>query len=202
MTFMDFRTPQRDDLRFVYVLPFDANRALVEYTAFTAARVSGGEARTALAAYVESVIGLQGFRVVSQESGCLPVTDEPYPRRLGRRVMAIGIKGGRLKPTTGYAFTRVQADSAAIVASMLAHGHPFDVPPDEPSFRWLDSVMLRVMARHGGDMHAIMERLFEKNPPERILQFLDEVAPSLDILQLMATLPPARFVEAALLNHQ
>ena len=182
--------------------PSPLNCALVEYTAFTAARVSGTEARSALAAYLQSVIGLQGFRVVSQESGCLPVTDEPYPRRLGRQVMAIGIKGGRLKPTTGYAFTRVQADSAAIVASMLAYGHPFDVPHDEPSFRWLDSVMLRVMAKHGGDMYAIMERLFEKNPPQRILEFLDEVAPSLDILQLMATLPPARFVEAALLNHQ
>ena len=200
MTFMDFRTPQRDDLRFIYVLPFAANRALVEYTAFTTGRISGSEARAALTAYLESVVGLQQFSILSQEGGCLPVTDQPYPRRLSKRVMAVGIKGGRLKPTTGYAFTRVKADSDAIVASLLQRGHPFDVPQDEPSFRWLDSIMLRVMAKHGGDMHAIMETFFAKNPAERVLSFLDEEATPLDILQLMATLPAAKFVEAALLN--
>ena len=47
MTFMDFRTPQRDDLRFVYVLPFAADRA-VEYTAFTAVRVVGPRRASAL----------------------------------------------------------------------------------------------------------------------------------------------------------
>lgn len=202
VTFMDFRTPQQGDLRFFYVLPFTANHALIEYTAFTAARVVGSEARAALECYLASVLGVHDYDILAQEGSCLPITDEPYPRRLGRRVMAVGIKGGRLKPTTGYAFTRVQEDSAAIVASLLACGHPFAVPPDEQSFRWLDSVMLRVMARHGGDMHAMMASLFEKNPVGRVLSFLDEQATPLEILQIMASLPPAKFIEAALRNHQ
>lgn len=202
VTFMDFRTPQENDLRFLYVLPFAGNRALVDHTAFTAARIAGSEAWAALDAYLREVIGVRDYRITLQEGGCLAVTDGPFPRRLGERVMAVGIKGGRLKPTTGYAFTRVQADSAAIVASLLAHGHPFDVPDDEPSFRWLDRVMLRVMARHGGDMHAIMETLFEKNPIERVLSFLDEQATTLEILQIMASVPPLKYIEAALRNNQ
>ena len=202
VTFMDFRTPQEDDLRFLYVLPFAGNRALVDHTAFTAARIPSSEARAALDGYLREVIGVRDYRFTLREGGCLAVTDGPFPRRLGERVMAVGIKGGRLKPTTGYAFTRVQVDSAAIVASLVVHGHPFGAPHDARSFRWLDHVMLRVMARHGGDMHAIMETLFEKNPIERVLSFLDETATPLSILQLMATLPRAKFMEAALLNRR
>ena len=202
VTFMDFRTPQNGDLRFFYVLPFAPNRALVEYTAFTDARLSGAEARSALEAYLQDVFEVNTFDVVSRESGCLPITDASFPRRLGRRVMAIGVKGGLLKPSTGYAYTRVQADSEAIVASLLTRGHPFDVPASDPSYRWLDTVMLRVMARHGGEMHTIMETLLARNPIGRVLSFLDESSSPLDILQIMASLPPSRFIEAALLNHQ
>lgn len=202
MTFMDFRTPQKDDLRFFYVLPFAPNRALVEYTAFTGARLAGAEANSALVSYLRDVIGVNAYDVLSREGGCLPITDAPHPRRLGRRVMAIGVKGGLLKPSTGYAYTRVQADSANIVASLLTRGHPFDVPVVDPSYRWLDTVMLRVMARYGNEMHTVMQTLLARNPIERVLSFLDEASSPLDTLQIMASLPPSRFIEAALLNHQ
>ena len=43
-TFLDFRTPTQGDVRFFYVLPFAPNRALVEYTLFTSARVTRAEA--------------------------------------------------------------------------------------------------------------------------------------------------------------
>ncbi|MEZ4767951.1 MAG: lycopene cyclase family protein [Caldilineales bacterium] len=202
VTFMDFRTPQKDDLRFFYVLPFAPNRALVEYTAFTGGRLAGSEANAALLTYLREAFALDSYQVLAREGGCLPITDAPYPRRLGRRVMAIGVKGGLLKPTTGYAYSRIQDDSMAIVASLLTHGHPFDVPAGDPSYRWLDTVMLRVMARYGGDMHTMMETLLARNPIERVLSFLDEESNPLDILQIMASLPPSRFIEAALLNHQ
>ena len=63
--------------------------------------------------------------------------------------MTIGAKAGRVKPTTGYAFLRIQQDSAAIVHSLLAEGHPFAVPADARGYRLLDSIMLAVMAGHG-----------------------------------------------------
>ena len=109
-TFLDFRTPTQGDVRFFYVLPFAPNRALVEYTLFTSARVTRAEAEQAIDVYLRSVLGVTDYRIVSQEGGCLPVTDQPMPRRLGKRIMAVGIHGGRLKPSTGFAFTRVQAE--------------------------------------------------------------------------------------------
>lgn len=197
-TFMDFRTPQDGAVRFFYVLPLAHDRALVEYTLFTRARLTCQESERAMAAYLRSVLGIETYRVVAEEGGCLPVTDAPFARRLGQHILAIGIQGGRIKPSTGYAFTRVQADSDAIVQSLLAHGHPFDLPASPARYGWLDAVMLRVMRDHPEAIAPAFAALFVHQPMARILRFLDEQATTWDILTIMASLPAGLFAGTAL----
>jgi lycopene beta-cyclase len=197
-TFMDFRTPQDGDVRFFYVLPFAPDRALVEYTLFTDQRLTREDTEQAIVTYMKSTLGIDDFRVVAEEGGCLPITDAPFPRRLGQRVMAIGIRGGRIKPSTGYAFSRVQDDSAAIVQSLLDHGHPFALPACPLRYGWLDAVMLRVMRDHSEAIAPAFAALFKRNPMARVLRFLDEQAAVVDILRIMASLPAALFVGTAL----
>lgn len=197
-TFMDFRAPQDGDVRFFYVLPFAPDRALVEYTLFTDQRLTREETEQAIVSYMQSTLGIDDFRVVAEEGGCLPITDASFARRLGQRVLAIGVNGGRIKPSTGYAFSRVQADSQAIVQSLLAHGHPFGLPTGPASYRWLDAVMLRVMRDHGELIAPAFAALFSRNPTARILRFLDEQASPLDVLAIMASLPAPLFVGTAL----
>lgn len=197
-TFMDFRTPQDGDVRFFYVLPFAPDRALVEYTLFTDQRLTREQTEQAIVTYMQSTLGIADFRVVSEEGGCLPITDAPFPRHLGQRVLAIGVKGGRIKPSTGYAFSRVQADCEAIVHSLLDHGHPFALPAGPAPYGWLDAVMLRVMSDHGELIAPAFTALFSRNPAARILRFLDEQASPLDVLAIMASLPAPLFVGTAL----
>ncbi len=197
-TFMDFRTSQDGDVRFFYVLPFAPDRALVEYTLFTDQRVTREETEQAIVAYVQATLGIVDFCVAAEEGGCLPITDAPFLRQLGRRVLAIGVSGGRIKPSTGYAFSRVQADSEAIVQSLLAHGHPFALPAGPASYGWLDAVMLRVMRDHGELIAPAFAALFSRNPAARILRFLDEQASPRDVLAIMASLPAPLFVGTAL----
>ncbi len=111
--------------------------------------------------------------------------------------MTIGTKGGRVKPTTGYAFVRIQQDTAAIVRSLLDHGHPFDVPEDSQRYRLLDAIMLEMMDHYGEQLKPIFATMFERNPIDRIFRFLDEESTPLENLQLIATLPPAPFIQAA-----
>jgi lycopene beta-cyclase len=196
-TFMDFRTPQDGSVRFFYVLPFADNRALVEYTLFTETRLTHRDAERALADYLAATWGVTEFRVAAEEGGCLPITDAPFARRQGQRVLAIGVRGGRIKPSTGYAFSRVQADSDAIVQSLLTHGHPFDLPASPARYGWLDAVLLRVMRTHGEAIAPAFAAMFGRNPMARILRFLDEQATPLDILKIMASLPAPLFVGTA-----
>lgn len=195
-TLFDFRTPQKGAMRFFYILPFSKRRALVEYTLFSANLLKGHEYDRELAEYIENVLGITDYRTESTETGQIPMTDRPFPRKMGQRVMAIGTRGGLVKPSSGYAFLRMQQDSSAIVRSLSDYGHPFAVQPSSWRYRLFDSIMLQVMFRQGDQMKSIFTSLFKNNPLPRIFRFLDEVAPLPENLQLLASLPSAPFMKA------
>ncbi len=112
--------------------------------------------------------------------------------------MSIGTLGGRIKPSTGYAFIRMQEDSSAIVRSLLKVGHPFSVPPGPRRYRFFDSVMLEIMAHHGERIQPMFTALFEHNPAERIFHFLDERASLWENLLMAPSLPPQLLLQALL----
>ncbi|MGE0792020.1 MAG: lycopene cyclase family protein [Sandaracinaceae bacterium] len=192
ITLFDFRVAQGNgDVRFVYVLPFDERRALVEHVAHH--RYDG--APDDLARYAADVLQLGDPRVVRREGGTSPLTDAPFPRRAGPRTLRIGVAGGRLKPSSGYAFLRMHDDARAIAASLREHGHPFALPPERPAFRLLDGLMLRVMKTRPERMGDIFLRMFAQNPADRVLAFLDESVGWDDVLALGSSLPPGPFAE-------
>ncbi len=200
VTFLDFRTPHaehlRGEMRFVYVLPYSERRALIEFTAFSTNLVHPGECERALQMYLSNTLGLRDYGVIREESGALPLTDQPLPRRLGRRVRAIGAKAGCLKPTTGFAFTRIQREAAAITQSLLAQGDPFGVSADARKYQWYDSTMLHIMQHHGGEIQTIFGELFKRNPLERVLRFLDEDTSLWEDVQIAWTLPRRMCLQA------
>ncbi len=151
--------------------------------------------RTALRAYLDE-IGAGNYRVLETERGVIPMTDHPFPRRLGRRILAIGTRGGRVKPSTGYAFARIQRDSERIVASLLRHGHPFAIPADSLRHRLHDSVLLEILAKEPQLVRPIFTDIFKKNPIQRVLKFLDGRTPWWQDLPIMAAHSPAPFFRA------
>jgi lycopene beta-cyclase len=197
-TLMDLRTKQNGDVRFFYVLPASPRRALVEYTSFTSQPIHAEACQAALEGYLRTAFKLEigkGCQASAREGGSLLITDQPFPRQIGRHVLAIGLRGGRLKPSTGYAFTRIQRDSEAILGSLLHSGHPFDLPDSPALYSQLDAIMLEVMARHSNQIPRIFTALFKNNSLERVSRFLNEDAPLEEIVQLMATLPPGLFLQ-------
>ncbi len=198
MTFLDFRTPQEGEMRFFYVLPFTERRALVEYTVFSRQVLRRAHYEASIRRYLLDVLQISDYTICSEERGAVPITDDPLVRTLGRRVMAIGARAGRIKPSTGYAFMRVQKDSEEIVESLLLQGHPFDVPDDPDLYDVLDAVMLKAMDTQGDHIKKAFTAMFKRNPVDHILRFLDEEATPWQNLMLVATMPPHVFLHALL----
>jgi lycopene beta-cyclase len=188
---MDFRTQQDGAMRFFYVLPSSDRQALIEYVTCAREKPCIAQQEYALAEYLAMAFGLVDCQVERREEGASLLTSRPFERRLGRHVMAIGAAGGRIKPTTGYAFARIQRDSAGIVDSLRRCGHPFDVPKDAWRYRCYDAAMLEIMASNGERIAPIFAKMFHRNSADRIFRFLDEVASPWDDLRLAASLPPA-----------
>lgn len=195
-TLFDFRTPQKGCLRFFSVHPFTRRRALVEYTLFSAHLPKGTEVDRAIANYLENVRGISRYRTDNTESGATPMTDRPFPRKLGPHAMAIGVKGGLVKPTLGTAFLRVQKDAAAVVSSLINYGNPFQVPRTALHSRMVDSLLLRIMQRDGNHAADVFAHMFQKNAVQDILRFFDEKASLLESVRLLASLPCARLARA------
>jgi lycopene beta-cyclase len=197
-TFLDFRTPQRDVMHFFYVLPFSKHSALVESVLCTTTPIPWGRCDQALQAYLKSILDVTSYTLLREEQGINPLTDWRFPRRLGKHIMAIGNHGGMVKPSTGYAFLRMQEDSSAIINSLLKVGHPFSVPSSPRRYRYFDAVMLEIMSHHAERIEPIFLSLFKHNPAERIFRFLDEVASHGENALMMPSLPPQLLLQSVL----
>jgi lycopene beta-cyclase len=195
VTLFDLRTPQRGGITFFYILPFSPNHAQVEYTLFSPARLPEEAYASALQGYLER-LGAGTYRLLRSEAGVIPMTDLPFPRRLGRHILSIGTRGGRVKPSTGYAFARIQRDSTRIVHSLIRHDHPFAIPPDPLRFRLHDSVLLELLVREPELGRPVFSAIFAKNPIQRVLKFLDNRSTPLEDLSIMGAHAPAPFLRA------
>jgi lycopene beta-cyclase len=117
---MDATVSQKDGYRFVYVLPLDATRLLIEDT-----RYSDGPAldrpalRRAIAAYAEA----QGWTIVQverEEDGILPIAlggdIDAYWREARPHVAEVGLRAALFQPTTGYSLP----DAARLAETVAA----------------------------------------------------------------------------------
>ncbi|NPV77098.1 MAG: Lycopene cyclase [Anaerolineae bacterium] len=195
-TMFDFRTPQQGAMRFIYILPFSTRSALVEYTLFSATLLNPEEYDAGLKQYLQDILGVQDYKITAIESGKIPMTDHPFPRKSGLRIMNIGTKGGMVKPSTGYAFQRIQRDCTQIIESIKTFQTPDHVPQTRSVHKLNDSIMLQLMYRRGDLMHSIFTDLFRNNPIDRLFRFLDEESSWLDDLLVKSSLNPIPFLQA------
>lgn len=192
---MEFRTARSRGVDFVYTLPFAPDRALVEVTSFAPA----SPGRDVFAAWLEAEIAELNpgdTETLREESGALPMevgfTDQ---RRDG--VIAMGLRGGAARPSTGYAFARIQAQ-ADHVAAALMNGEAPRPTLDGPATRFMDRVFLQVLQTMPERGPALFESLFRNAPPDRLERFLSGSTHPVDRLSVMTSLPTLPFLRAAL----
>ena len=192
---MQFRPARSRGVDFVYILPFAPDRALVEVTSFAPA--SPGQ--DVFEDWLEDEIAALGpgrTEVLREETGALPMeVGYGEPPRPG--VIRMGLGGGAARPSTGYAFTRIQAQ-ADRVAHALRHGLTPQLNLDSPATRFMDRVFLQVLQTMPERGPARFEALFRNAAPDRLERFLSGSTHPADRLSVMASLPSLLFLRAAL----
>jgi lycopene beta-cyclase len=196
-TLMDFRIGQKGAARFFYVLPLDATRALVEFTVFSESLLPSEEYNEELQKYVSVFLQLNNYVIRHEEFGVIPMTDEALAAHPSPHVIRIGTAGGYTKPSTGYTFVRIQQGTQAIVKALIETGKPFySGLALQSRFSLYDSVLLNVMKEQRCEAREVFTRLFEKNKPATVLQFLDESTSFVQEIKIMASVPSIPFLKA------
>jgi lycopene beta-cyclase len=203
-TLFDFRTEQKDELRFVYVLPYSETKALIEFTIFSDNLITQKEYEFYLKKYIEETIKVGDYQIKADEYqisetefGIIPMSDEKHEISPMPKVIRIGTSGGYVKASTGYTFQRSQRFLQNLVKELeknqsISNGMKFN--------KWkglLDTILLNVMQKKRARQDQIFTYLFKNNKSSRILKFLDEDTSFFEDLLIINSVPKPPFIKAA-----
>lgn len=201
VTLMDFRIARGDDIRFMYVLPFDRRRALVEDTFFGGARRPVTEHLDSIAAYLTDRLGASSWTEVRREVGAIPMSTVPAAVPESDRVTDIGTRAGLARPSTGYAFLAIQRHSEALAGWVARHGVQRPVPRRRAYGRateFLDRVFLGYLEREPAAAPDLFGRMFAGVAPDRMARFLFDGGSPLDRAAVMRSLPAVPLIRQAM----
>ena len=197
-TFMDFRINQEQGTAFMYVLPTSTTTALVEYTLFTQKLLPQESYEIALKNYIGTILKINEYTISHQEFGVIPMTNHRFSLQEGR-IVNIGVAGGQVKGSSGYAFRFIQKRTEQIVQSLIWKGHPFIAESlNTKKNKFYDSVLLNVLHNRKMKGAKIFSLIFQKNPSQRVLSFLDNESKLWEDFQIMQSVPTGIFLPAAL----
>ena len=193
-TFMDFRIDQEGDTRFVYVLPFDEKRALVEATIFSRNIAERSDYEVILKNYMKKYIG-DDYQVGHTELGAIPMTTAKFGSG-SQRVICLGTNNATVKPSSGYAFMRIQRECDQLIHFIKNE----DIKGVIPRRRFLayDRTLLNVLLTEKETGREVFTMLFRNNRMQSILKFLDEKTSLFEEVQIFRTLPFWSFLRAFL----
>ena len=197
---MDFNVPQEGATAFMYVLPLNANKALIEYTLFSEKILSKAAYNAALLVYIDKYItnnypNVQ-YKILHEEFGAIPMTHFSFSTRTNF-VHPIGTLSGAVKASTGYAFQFIQAQAKQII-DQLVKGLPIDTAMHNTRHRFYDAVLLYILQYRKMEGKEIFSRLFKKNKASTIFKFLSNSSSFIDDINVMRSLPTRIFLPAAI----
>ncbi len=189
-TFMDFRIPQNDDCRFFYVLPVSPNEALVEIAIFSNHILKQQDYDTYIEAYISTYLNINKYSIKEKEIGVIPMTDYPFWKHNSRKIYHIGGAGGAIKPSSGFAFKRIQQHTQLLIEA-LKNGK--DLNPTysifQNRFHLYDQVLLDVLLTQDRNGDKIFTELFRNNPAPQVYRFLDGDTSIMQEMKLFSSLP-------------
>jgi lycopene beta-cyclase len=198
-TLMDFRVPQDGGLRFLYTLPFAPDRALVEDTSIVApgGGPTAAERRALLEAHLGETLAAVSWSVEHEEYATIAMAPAAPAARPHSRVHPIGTAAGAVRPSSGYAFARIQRHCRALARAVVTGAEP---PERAGAARGalLDRVFLRALHDDPAAFPEHFRRLVAGTPPDAFARFMNDEATAGDEARVIAALPKAPFAMAAL----
>ena len=194
-TYMDFSVPQKGNTRFMYVLPFKEDEALVEYTLFSKEILPKTDYEEAIKDYILNELQCDTYEILEQELGSIPMTCFDFTQHNTDRITRIGTSGGWAKPSTGYTFMGSSKKIPLLVSNLKSNGKLHGIG-QKKRFWLYDLLLLDVLYNKNDKGHEIFTSLFKKRKPQLIFKFLDEETSFKEELKFISGCPNLPFIKA------
>jgi len=196
ITFMDFSVDQKDEIRFMYILPFSKNKALIEYTLFSSEIISDDEYEREIKTYLKKS-NILNYSILEKEKGMIPMTCYPFFENNTDAYYQIGTAGGWSKPSTGYTIKN-SIEKINIIIKSLKQNKPLSKIRFKNRFWYYDLLFLDVLIASKGKGSQVFSDLFKNNDPIKIFKFLDEKTSVMEELSIFLSVDIKIFVRSLL----
>lgn len=191
---MDFSLADPERITFTYVLPLSAQRALIEVTVFDARPLTVADLAAPLALAVAARVRGLPYQQHRSEHGVLPMGSVPTGVPVDPTYVRAGLGHGGARPSSGYAFQRIQRwagqCAARIAAGLRLQGHV----ADPFLLQAMDQLFLSVLHTQPASAPALFVALFGQPDGARVLRFLSDEGSLADYLALIVALPARPFL--------
>ena len=193
-TFMDFNIPQSGNTRFMYVLPINKKKALIEYTLFSKDLLGKSEYEIAIKDYLK-LKKITDFEISEKEIGSIPMTSFKFDELNSKNILNIGTAGGWTKSSTGYTFNNTSKKTKDLV-SFLCTENDFTRFSKRTKFWFYDLLFLDVLAGDNEKGSTVFASMFKKMNIKTIFKFLDEESTLLEDFKIIISVPSKLFIQA------
>ena len=192
--FMDFSISQKGNTRFMYVLPFSENEALLEYTLFSEELLEEEEYENAIKEYLKT-LGATEYKILEKEKGDIPMTSYRFYRSNSKNLMHIGTAGGWTKASTGFTFLHTNEKIKSLI-SFIKKKETYTKFYKKNRFWYYDMLLLDVLYKRNDLGVFIFPTLFKKNKPQLIMKFLEERTSFSEEFKIMLSITHWEFIKA------
>jgi len=194
---MDFRIPQENDARFFYVLPTSKRKALIEIAIFSNDILTSESYDKYIQDYINEYMNIGSYKILEKEIGVIPMTAYPFHKNSTERIIKIGTAGGWVKPSSGYAFTRMVERSESLARQLKNNTKKIKLN-SSLRHRWMDKTMLKAWNEDYISAKEVFESLFSKRKPSEVFEFLDEKSSLFQEFRVMYSCPIIPLTKAAI----
>ena len=191
---MDFTAIDRARIQFTYMLPVSSTRALIETTVFDAKPLGPGDLSADLDRAIASRTAGCAVRIVREEQGILPMGVSKPRRRNDPTYIAAGLDAGGARPSSGYAFRRIQLWAGACAKAIGEGKPPIGHAEDPLLLRIMDGLFLSVLRNRPETAPELFLSLFKKADTKRMIRFMSKGGSLLDYAAVASALPTTLFL--------
>lgn len=193
-TFMDFSVSQKENTRFMYVLPYNTKEALFEYTLFSSEFLAYEEYVSEIKKYLKEK-GITNYQITAKEKGAIPMTCFKFWNYNSSNILHIGTAGGWSKPSTGFTFKNTSKNTKHLV-SFLKSDKDFTKFHKKTKFWFYDLLLLDILKEKNYLGSYLFSKMFKNIETRKILKFLDNETSIFEDVQIILKMPFKPFIKA------
>ena len=185
-----------DAVSFVYVLPTTARRALLEFTVFGPDPLNPDLLHDLFTKAVRQRLGSAEFSLLRSEHGVLPMGILPSVFSHDASYVFAGLTAGGARPSSGYAFARIQRWAASCADALASGQGPVGHAPDGFILRAMDALFLKLVRAYPQAAPDLFAALFAGTNTDSLIRFLSDRATLADNVRVVAALLPRPLLRA------